>query len=345
MLVANSFDLWQKDIFFSAAEEVQKSADIMESAYRTWLRERREGVAPQFLDELRGELQMALGTAKWQLDEFEKAVRLSYKNRADEVTMTRHRDFVSAMEAQISRVEAAVRESYNIEGKEHLPWVRLDENECDDLAQFLSGSSQTMKDEHPKVLCTTESLLEDHKTTNDFDLNAEAAKRNLLNQDAITCNMAAHFTREQEIIEISQSRNDKNYEADRLLSSENAVNNSALEIVIDNGYGQMATSMSTEITPKEKGFKPSFWRPRCEDHRQAKGGMLRDAPLMRLNWINQLLGQLTGYRQVQAPLTLRSNRSIRLMLILMLTIFLVGKLLFLLNFMTRQYLNLIRSNI
>nr|GMD74261.1 syntaxin/T-SNARE family protein [Ipomoea batatas] len=66
MLVANSFDLWQKDIFFSAAEEVQKSADIMESAYRTWLRERREGVAPQFLDELRGELQMALGTAKWQ---------------------------------------------------------------------------------------------------------------------------------------------------------------------------------------------------------------------------------------------------------------------------------------
>lgn len=39
----------------------------MESGYRTWLRERREGVAPQYLDELRGELQMALGTAKWQV--------------------------------------------------------------------------------------------------------------------------------------------------------------------------------------------------------------------------------------------------------------------------------------
>lgn len=31
MLVANSFDLWQKDTFFSAAEEVQQSAD-------TWVR-------------------------------------------------------------------------------------------------------------------------------------------------------------------------------------------------------------------------------------------------------------------------------------------------------------------
>lgn len=28
MLVANSFDLWRKDVFFSAAEEVQESADM-----------------------------------------------------------------------------------------------------------------------------------------------------------------------------------------------------------------------------------------------------------------------------------------------------------------------------
>ena len=27
MIVANSFDLWQKDVFLSAAEEVQESAD------------------------------------------------------------------------------------------------------------------------------------------------------------------------------------------------------------------------------------------------------------------------------------------------------------------------------
>jgi hypothetical protein len=58
-MVVNSFDLWQKDVFFSAAEEVQKSTDIMESAYRLWIREKK--------DEICKELQAALGTAKWQV--------------------------------------------------------------------------------------------------------------------------------------------------------------------------------------------------------------------------------------------------------------------------------------
>lgn len=39
----------------------------MESAYRAWVRERREGVAHQDLDELYRELKTALGTAKWQV--------------------------------------------------------------------------------------------------------------------------------------------------------------------------------------------------------------------------------------------------------------------------------------
>lgn len=39
----------------------------MESAYRTWVRARREGLIPEHLDELSRELQMALGTAKWQV--------------------------------------------------------------------------------------------------------------------------------------------------------------------------------------------------------------------------------------------------------------------------------------
>lgn len=33
MIVANSFDLWQKDTFFSAAEEVQESADVYASPF------------------------------------------------------------------------------------------------------------------------------------------------------------------------------------------------------------------------------------------------------------------------------------------------------------------------
>lgn len=39
----------------------------MESAFRTWLREKKEGQRPQFWDDLTRELQMALGTAKWQV--------------------------------------------------------------------------------------------------------------------------------------------------------------------------------------------------------------------------------------------------------------------------------------
>ncbi|KAJ9548360.1 hypothetical protein OSB04_020903, partial [Centaurea solstitialis] len=139
MLVANSFDLWQKDIFFSAAEEVQASADIMESAYRTWVRQKREGLTSSDLDELCRELQTALGTTKWQLDEFQRAVRMSYRNTVEDVRMTRHKQFVSAIASQISRVESALKEYFNDEVRKPLRWVNLDEEECDDLAMFLSG--------------------------------------------------------------------------------------------------------------------------------------------------------------------------------------------------------------
>ncbi|KAG6598866.1 hypothetical protein SDJN03_08644, partial [Cucurbita argyrosperma subsp. sororia] len=139
MLVANSFDLWKKDGFFSAAEQVQESADTMEFAYRTWVREIREGLSPDDLDELRREVQTALGTAKWQLEEFEKAVRVSYRARSEEHLLERHRLFIAAIGNQISHIEAALRESYDKEGKKPLRWVNLNEEEsneeeCDDLA-------------------------------------------------------------------------------------------------------------------------------------------------------------------------------------------------------------------
>ncbi|MFS7927171.1 hypothetical protein Hanom_Chr04g00305831 [Helianthus anomalus] len=38
----------------------------MESAYRTWVRQKKEGVKSVDLDDLCRELQTALGTAKWQ---------------------------------------------------------------------------------------------------------------------------------------------------------------------------------------------------------------------------------------------------------------------------------------
>ncbi|KAJ0460201.1 hypothetical protein HanOQP8_Chr16g0613671 [Helianthus annuus] len=38
----------------------------MESAYRTWVRQKKEGVKSVDLDDLCRELQTALGTTKWQ---------------------------------------------------------------------------------------------------------------------------------------------------------------------------------------------------------------------------------------------------------------------------------------
>ncbi|MFS8026324.1 putative syntaxin 6 [Helianthus anomalus] len=78
----------------------------MESAYRTWVRQKKEGVKFVDLDELCRELQTAFGTAKWQLDEFQSAVRLSYKNSVNDVRITRHEQFVSAISSQISVVES-----------------------------------------------------------------------------------------------------------------------------------------------------------------------------------------------------------------------------------------------
>ncbi|PIA33089.1 hypothetical protein AQUCO_04200091v1 [Aquilegia coerulea] len=105
--MATNFDRWEKDPFFSAAEEVQESADRMESTYRTWIHETKDNSSVCDPNELRRDLQTALGTAKWQLEEFERAVRSKGKS----------------------------------EGKTaSLPWVRLDEGERDELALFLSGS-------------------------------------------------------------------------------------------------------------------------------------------------------------------------------------------------------------
>ncbi|KAG4143952.1 hypothetical protein ERO13_D05G005300v2 [Gossypium hirsutum] len=116
MMVVNSFDLWQKDAFFSAAEEVQESADVMESVYRMWIKEMREGQKSSDTAELCRGLQTALGTAKWQLEEFERAIRLSRGHGCDDNRASRHKQFVAAIESQICRVEAALKDAIIEEG-------------------------------------------------------------------------------------------------------------------------------------------------------------------------------------------------------------------------------------
>ncbi|KAL7134385.1 hypothetical protein ABFS83_11G023300 [Erythranthe nasuta] len=290
MLVGNSFDLWQKDTFFPAAEEVQQSADIMESAYRTWLRARKEGSIPLHLDELGRELQMALGTAKWQLEEFEKAVRLSYRNNGDDITITRHREFLSVIEDQISRVETALKEALDVEGKKPFRWVNLDEEECDDLALFLSGAPQRrIKDEDIKM--GGAAAAETSSCVFGSDVSPKVKTQNQSESSKeINC-----------YIELQENKFPE-------ISCQERV---ALEIVVDSDNRQ--SNALVEVTPKEKGFKPLFWRSR--------GG---NCTHMRLiNWMNRHLGG--GYRsqRQQHVSQVMPIKSIRFILVLMLTVFLV----------------------
>ncbi|WOL05133.1 hypothetical protein Cni_G13856 [Canna indica] len=144
--MATCFDRWEKDPFFSAAEEVQESADRLQSVYRRWTRSTKEtsvsnpvGNAEESSGELHRELQTALGTAKWQLEELEKAVRSSGDAcSAGEETRTRHNQFFLAIENQILKVEKSFMQRSRNDKEAKLAWVQLDEGERDELANFLS---------------------------------------------------------------------------------------------------------------------------------------------------------------------------------------------------------------
>ncbi|XP_010478118.1 PREDICTED: uncharacterized protein LOC104757101 [Camelina sativa] len=143
--MTTSLDRWEKDPFFPAAEEVQESADRMESAYRTWINAKRDSSNVWDSEQLHRDLHAALGTTKWQLDEFQKAVKSSYDNRMSDETRDRHREFTFAMEAQVSKIEKSLKEAAVSDGKGTPRWVRLDEDDRNELALFLTGPSDSVK--------------------------------------------------------------------------------------------------------------------------------------------------------------------------------------------------------
>ncbi|KAJ1375500.1 Syntaxin 6, N-terminal [Sesbania bispinosa] len=255
----------------------------MESAYRAWLREKRERSNPEELNELCRELQTALGTAKWQLEEFEKAVRQSYRHLGDDNTTTRHRQFISAIESQIFQVEAALRESYIEEGKQPLRWVNLDEDERDDLAAFLSGTCETIqstKDESIDVTPSMKSSLRE-KQINKEDKNAnvnsfynwDISTSETASKDVIAVNKDADYVIEIKADAVSRNSDDVVSQTDRTTSTRKTwspPNYGALKIVIaDEDEQRNKVTRTVDATPKEKGSKPLFWKQKCEEYPQA----------------------------------------------------------------------------
>lgn len=257
MVAINSFDLWQKDVFFSAAEEVQESADTMESAYRLWVKEKKQGRVTVESDQLCIELQAALSTAKWQLEEFERAVRLSHGRCRDDTTLTRHKQFVTAIENQIYRVHSALQEALTEDGKQQpLRWgVDLNKEERDDLAMFLSGSSLTSESSINFRDSSTSSLAENSRGINSCVIDIDEGGSPESADAMIRLQQAA----------------DKRSGTRRTWSSPNVTNMTAMRINVsvddvEEVEKKKRLVFDIEDTPKEKGSRSLFSMQRCRDY-------------------------------------------------------------------------------
>lgn len=217
------------------------------------------------------------------MEEFEKAVRLSYRHHGDDNTSTRHRQFISAIESQITQVEAALRESYIGEGKQPLRWVNLDEEERDDLAAFLSGTCQTTQSTNDGCMEVTPLILSSSlekqvkKEDKNVDINAfrnqDISTSEKSSKDVISVNKDTDYVREIKADAVSRSTDEVVSQTDRTTSTRKTwspPNYGALRIVIaDEDEQRNKPTRVVDATPKEKGFKHLFWKQKFEEYPQA----------------------------------------------------------------------------
>lgn len=166
--MGSDFERWEKDPFFSAAEEVQESADRMASTYRTWIHSSKEPSKMWNSEQLQRDLHTALGTTKWQLEEFERAVGSTYEDSSADDARDRHCQFIGAIGNQVSTIESSLQESAASEGRSSIPWVRLDEGERDELALFLTGPALSQDKTTVKIMGM------DNETVNPKEVDEES---------------------------------------------------------------------------------------------------------------------------------------------------------------------------
>lgn len=171
-----------------------------------------------------------------QLEEFERAVRLSHGHCRDDTTLTRHKQFVNAIENQIYRVHCALQEALTENGKQKpLRLVDLNKEERDDLAMFLSGSSLTSE--------SSISLRDSSTSSCVIDIDEGGSPESA---DAI--------------IRVQQA--DKRFGTRRTWSSPNVPNVTALRVSVpvdvEVEEKRKRLVFDVEDTPKEKGSKPMF---------------------------------------------------------------------------------------
>ncbi|MED6132242.1 hypothetical protein PIB30_017318 [Stylosanthes scabra] len=136
--MASSFQPPENDPFFTAAEQLQESADRMKSAYMTWYHAMKAERIPWNSEELFHDVKLSHQRAKWQLTIFQKALTTS---------RYRYQDFISAIADNITKVENSLNKCFQPGTNKLLRWVRPDElglheGEGNELALFVSGVPQ-----------------------------------------------------------------------------------------------------------------------------------------------------------------------------------------------------------
>ncbi|ONK70541.1 uncharacterized protein A4U43_C05F34780 [Asparagus officinalis] len=284
MAVISTFDQWQKDVFFSAAEEVQESADTMESTYRMWVRERNDGIYPEFLDEMRKELHTTLGTAKWQLEDFEREVSLSHeKYPSEENTITRHREFIAAIRNKISHIEDEINDSLLQEGRQPLRWIQLDEKERDDFENFLSISPQNLHGNKGKIPSheSARGFKETVTISKDKYLVEVSAKQHLGNRDEVLVQeenldeqRKGGSSPDWRIVIADEEDPDK-----KLVKSKQEMNNRA------SGFWGFLRSVETKA--KLTLFRNSFRKVKSGEHIQTENGFSNYLDLKGISLLEQ----------------------------------------------------------
>ncbi|XP_008781904.1 uncharacterized protein LOC103701560 [Phoenix dactylifera] len=305
MAVGTTFDQWRKDVLFSAAEAVQESADTLESMYRMWIGDLRHGFNSEVSHELRRELHTALGTAKWQLEEFERAVNLSHENcSSEESIITRRRQFIYAIENQICHIEKALNASLIEEGKQPLRWVQLNEEERDDLAVFLSAA--------PEILQETKNKNVDYsRGSSELRTISDSAS---IFKDAVTINKDVRYVLEVAAKEPSKSKDEVRIQGERLNGQRRPLSSSdigAWKIMIadeedadrklvdmrpetpNHASNLCGDLRSVESSTKLRWFRNSFWKVKNEEHLQFGQGLSNYLNFRGITWFAQGISGLT----------------------------------------------------
>ncbi|KAJ4972140.1 hypothetical protein NE237_005239 [Protea cynaroides] len=178
--MATGFRQWESDPLFSAAEVVQDSADRMDSIFRMLLHDQslvQDTLSdPKLLSSIeyhKRDLMTTLGTAKWQLEDFERAVNLSAlsdKSHLRGNAISQHKQFIRAIREQIIQVEKSLEEPLLGDSSTNSQSVNLNEHDRDGLALFLSGGKPV--DHHAHYDSEDSSIMRrffDSTTASGFD--------------------------------------------------------------------------------------------------------------------------------------------------------------------------------